>query len=290
VGTRWFDTLRNPYHAESKASESAPPELSNQVLIPAATASWRAWLATGARRAPIDRRRARGSDARLKNILLGGPSGAVDFPSAMARQEIDEAMNELPPQHRQVLKLAYFAGLTNGQIAAQLGMTVSGVRRRLRVSLAIVGGYIERGRAAGRRAVHSLVFWLGWRGFDHVAQPWNGPALHEVLQAGVVAIMTVAAAAILIAHHTSPVQPSHHHKAPPVSTVGSAPPVSTLPGKTLASLTGPAAPAAAAEPAATVAEAVRQATTAASLPITIQVPAGLPVSVPLQLPVPSPSL
>jgi len=292
VGTRWLGTLRNPEHATPEASESAPLESSSQVLIPSATTSWRAWLATGVRRAPIDRRRARGSDARLKNVLLGGPSGAVDFSSAMARQAVDEAMNELPSQHRQVVKLAYFAGLTNRQIASQLGLTLSGVRRRLRESLAIIGDYVERGRAAGRRAVHGLVFWLAWRRAED-AQTWSRPGLDQVVQAGVVAVMTVAAAAILITHHTSPVQPAHHHKAPRISAVGSSPQVSTLTGKTVAAVASPLVPAATAAPVATVAtvvDALHHATAVVSLPISIPVPVGLPVSVPVPLPVPSPSL
>jgi hypothetical protein len=36
-----------------------------------------------------------GAGTRLKQVLLGGRSGAVDFQRAMARQAIDQAMHEL---------------------------------------------------------------------------------------------------------------------------------------------------------------------------------------------------
>jgi Sigma-70, region 4 len=144
---------------------------------------------------------------------MGGPSGPVDFSSAMARQAIDEAMNELPTQHRQVVKLAYFGGLTNRQIAQQLGLTVGGVRNRLRESLAVVSAYVERGRASGRRAMHGLVLWLSWRRFGEGAQRLHGPALDQVLQAGIVAVMSVAAAALLVTHHSPAGAVTHPHKA-----------------------------------------------------------------------------
>lgn len=68
----------------------------NPVVLHAAITSWRAWLNSGARRVQIDNGRARGADSHVKKILMGAPSGAVDFSSAMARQAIDAAMNELP--------------------------------------------------------------------------------------------------------------------------------------------------------------------------------------------------
>jgi transposase len=264
VRTRWLGQFETP----RKAAEGAPPE-----------PSWRAWLATGARSGPIDRRRGRGSDARLKNILLGKPSGAVDFSSAMARQSVDEGMSELPSEHRQVLKLAYFAGLTNREIATHLGLSVGAVRRRLRESVRIVGEYVERGRAAGRRAVHGVVVLVA-RPRGHAAQQWNGPALDQVLQAGAVAVMTLATAAIVLTHHSA-IQPSHPHKAPHVAAVGSSAPL-VRPGwdRTVAAVSVPLAPAA---------NVVQQAGSATSLPV--KIPAvRLPVRLPIHLPVPLPSL
>jgi hypothetical protein len=214
-------------------------------------------------------------DDRVKDVLLGGPSGAVDFPSAMARQSVDEAMNELPSEHRQVIKLAYFAGLTNREIATQLGLTVGGVRRRLRQSLATIGAYVDRGRTTGRRAVHGLAIWFTSRHLDRVVQRSNAPSLDQVLQAGAVAAMTVTAA-ILMAHHNPPVPVSHPHKAPRVAAVGLSPhsiPVSA--SKTLATVTTTPQVA-----AATVEDAVHQATSVVSVPINIDLPVRLPIRLP----------
>jgi DNA-binding Lrp family transcriptional regulator len=214
-------------------------------------------------------------DDRVKKVLLGGPSGAVDFPSAMARQTIDEAMSELPSQHRQVLKLAYLAGLTNREIAAQLGLTVGGVRRRLRQGLAMIGAYVERGRVTGRRAVHGLAWWLGGRHLDQLIHRSNGPSIDQVLQAGVVVAMAVASTAILITHHTSPAPVSHPHKTPHVAAVGSSShSVPNVKDKTLAAA---AAPKVTSAPLATV---VHQATSVATIPIKLQLPELLPVRLP----------
>ena len=264
MGTRWLGTLRRSNHVPSPATGEA---LSSRSETASGT-SWRAWLATGARQAPIDRRRARGMDHEVKNVLLGGPSGAVDFPSAMARQTVDEAMSELPSEHRQVVKLAYFAGLTNREIAIQLGLTVGGVRRRLRQSLATIGAYVDRGRATGRRAVHGLAIWVT------SIQRSNAPSLDQVLQFGTVAAMTVTAA-ILMAHHNPPAPVTHPHKAPRVAAVGlSSHFVPASANKTQAAVTIPQVT------SASVASAVHQATSVVSIPISIQLPAPLPVRLP----------
>src|SRR2546428_9816280 len=72
MGTRWFGTMRGPKHADPPAREALDSDQRNAVLTPAAKDSWRAWLSTGARRVPIDRRRARGADAQPKKILVEG--------------------------------------------------------------------------------------------------------------------------------------------------------------------------------------------------------------------------
>lgn len=282
MGTRWFGTQSGPDRARRSTDEGRLSDEPKAVLLHDAITSWRAWLTSGARRAPIDRRRARGADAQLKRTLMGGPSGPVDFSSAMARQAIDEAMNELPTQHRQVVKLAYLGGLTNRQIAQQLGLTVGGVRSRLRESLAVVSAYVERGRASGRRAVHGLVLWLTLRRFGDGAQRLQAPALDQVLQAGIVAVMTVAAVAVIATHHAPAGAVMHPHKA----RVAAAP-----------SVKSPLTPAQRAAPVSVVAPTIRvtvasnvsSAVAVQSLMVKVQVPA-LPVSLPLSPPILAPSL
>jgi hypothetical protein len=278
MGTRWLGTLRAPNHAPRSAEGGGLSNEPRAVVLHDAITAWRAWLTSGARRVPIDTRRARGADAQLKKTLMDGPSGAGDFSGAMARQAIDEAMNELTTQHRQVVKLAYFGGLTNRQVAQQLGLTVGGVRSRLRESLATVSAYVEKGRAAGRRAVHGLVIWLSWRRFSDDAR-LHGPAADQVLQAAIVAVMTVAAAALLVTHHASPGNVAHPHKTAGVAATGSAP--SQLPQVQITAQATVGAPVS----SINLADAASQVVALPSVPVTVQVPA-LPVS----LPVPTPAL
>lgn len=212
---RWLGTQREPGQTSPR-----PSEPQGHPVVRKEEAFWRSWLATGARRVPIDRRRARGDEAPLKKILVGAPSGAVDFSSAMARQAIDEALHELPPQHKQVVKLAYFGGLTNREIAQELGLNVSEVRRALRASLASIGAHFERGRAKGRRAIQDLAILPLWRGLnDSADRPW--PSLDHVLQTGIVAAMTAAAAALIVTH-PAPSHVGHAQRAQHVAAIGSA--------------------------------------------------------------------
>ena len=136
--------------------------------------SWRSWLMTGSRGTSADRRRVRGAHRGLKKILTEGMANGgertqpwKDFSGAMVRQAVNEALHQLPPDHEQVVKLAYFGGLSNREIAQHLGLSVGGVQRRLRLALARVSEHIEHGRAGGRRAFIALMGWLAARQLTH---------------------------------------------------------------------------------------------------------------------------
>jgi RNA polymerase sigma factor (sigma-70 family) len=286
MDTRWISALRAPSRARRSAEEDSRSEDLNPVVLHSAINSWRIWLTTGARRVPIDGRRARGSEARLKKILTGEPSGAVDFPSAMARQAIDEAMSELPTQHRQVVKLAYFGGLTNREIAQQLGLTLGGVRRRLSESLAIVGGYVERGKAVSRRAMHGLVAWLYWRPFGEVAQRAQAPSFEQAFQGGLVAALSLTAAALLVTHQAPSANVPDSHQSPRAAPVESA-------GSYLVQIqySGPAVVVHPPSQPSTVAAAASPNLSAPSIPDHVRLPALPTVHLPaLPLPVKTPSV
>jgi len=136
--------------------------------------TWRSWLMTGGRGTSADRRRVRGAHRGLKKILTEGMANGgehtqpwKDFSGAMVRQAVNEALHQLPPDHEQVVKLAYFGGLSNREIAQHLGLSVGGVQRRLRQALARVSDHIEHGRAGGRRAFIALMGWLAARHLMH---------------------------------------------------------------------------------------------------------------------------
>jgi len=128
---RWFFAPRSTSGSnggDHKDDDSPVKEADFIVLPAAASDSWRTWLLTGIRKRPFDRRRVRGAHKGLKKMLVEGtpPNDGTlpwnDFSSAMVRQSVDEALNTLPAGHKQAVKLAYFGGLTNEEIAAQLGI------------------------------------------------------------------------------------------------------------------------------------------------------------------------
>lgn len=180
-------------------------EPGGRALSPAANDSWRTWLMTGSRRAPSDRRRVRGSHRGLKQMLVEGmttggeqPYSWKEFSDAMVRQSVGEAIRSLPSRDSEMVKLAYFGGLSNRQIAARFGTTESTVQRRLRQALARISAHVEQGRSAGRHVLCALAVWLSGR--------WLADSTHHLAQAGVV----LGAAAVIVAAPA----PTHAHVPP----------------------------------------------------------------------------
>lgn len=147
--------------------------------------SWRTWLMTGARRKPVDKRRMRGANRGLKKILLEGLAGGVDgtqrwhdFSGAMVRHAVEDAMRSLPVEETRVVKLAYFGGYSNREIASEVGVTEWTVQRRLRRALAAISDQIQHGQALGRRAVYGLAALLSGRWLTQSARhAWTAAAV-----------------------------------------------------------------------------------------------------------------
>ena len=179
------------------------PEADNRALPGSTSDSWRTWLMTGARRTPADRRRMRGAHKGLKRMLVEGmsngddrPHAWKDFSGAMIRHAVDEAMRTLPAQDKQVVKLAYFGGYSNRDIASETGLTEATVQRRLRRALATISDQIQHGRALGRKAMYALMLWLSGR--------WLSDSIPHVAQAAVVAAVTV----VVVAQPAQPATPA----------------------------------------------------------------------------------
>lgn len=206
------------------------PEAENHLFPGATNDTWRAWLMTGVRRNHVDRRRMRGANKGLKRILLEGmtdadgrPHAWKDFSGAMIRHAVDEAVRSLPQQDNQVLKLAYFGGYSNREIAGQVGLTEATVQRRLRSALSRISEHIQRGGELGRRAAFAALVWLGARWL----QEGTGQLAQVAAVAGATAIIALQPAA------SSPVPTSH----PDLSPVS--PPVTTNVGRPVPSPTSP---------------------------------------------------
>ena len=212
------------------------PVAENHVLPGATNDTWRTWLMTGVRRTPVDRRRMRGAHKGLKKMLLEGmnngddrPHAWKDFSGAMIRHAVDEAIRSLPHEDNEVVKLAYFGGYSNREIASQVGLTEGTVQRRLRRALGAISDHVQRGRAVGRRAMSLIAIWLSGR--------WLTDSAHHVLQVAVVA----GAAAVIIAqpapavapsvpgvHAETPAAPGAHAVQPPAPSIN-APVVPPMP-------------------------------------------------------------
>lgn len=213
MGSRWF------FGPHSESSSSPGEDDKVRPMPPAASDSWRTWVMTGARKTTTDRRRVRGAHRGLKKMLVEGLNGGgehkhpwQDFSSAMIRQSVDHAVNSLPDEQKQVVKLAYFGGMSNQEIATRLGITVGGVRRRLRQALAAVSEYVERGQVAGRRAAYAIVGWLTARSIVDGAHR-SSPIADPIVQAAAAVTVGVVAAAVLVTHPIVALPGSHQSPA-----------------------------------------------------------------------------
>lgn len=204
-------------------------------LSPAAVDdTWRTWLMTGTRRPPIDRRRVRGAHKGLKRMLVEGMSSGGDrpqswmkFSGAMVRQAVDDGVRALPPQQKQLIKLAFFGGLSNAEIAHRQGLTISSVERGLRQAVARVSEYVERGREAGRQALYALLLFFCGRSLADALHPATGPASENLVRVAALAVVAATAGAVIGAEPTSPAQLT------PVRPVSVPAVVSALPHDTL---------------------------------------------------------
>ena len=246
------------------AEQGVAPEIDNHTVPVAIHESWRAWLMTGARRTPVDKRRMRGAHKGLKKILLEGLTGGADthawqdFSGAMVRHAVDDAMRELPPEDKRVVKLAYFGGYSNREIAREVGLTEGTVQRRLRRALAAISDHIQHGRAIGRRVLYGAGLIL------------SGKWLHDAGQHALTATAVVGAATVIIA-----TQPG----AGPSSDASR-----TSPRHESAPVPSPTAPVGVSTPAIDPVTVPPVQLPAVPLPVAVPTPSILPV------PVPTPSI
>ncbi|MEX2577643.1 MAG: sigma-70 family RNA polymerase sigma factor [Verrucomicrobiales bacterium] len=112
------------------------------------------WLASMARNRAIDRLRAKQRQARLKSAysdeMAASPRGtaAVNGPEAAARREacsaVRSAVMELTDVQREAIEKVYFQGLTQQEIADQLGEPLGTVKARVRRGLAKLRNTVDR--------------------------------------------------------------------------------------------------------------------------------------------------
>lgn len=98
------------------------------------------WLLTIARRTALDRLRLEARRPMLSDsndpaeMLLSIPEGDP-LPEENRWRSLYFAVQTLPPEHRQVVELAYYQGLSQSQIAEVLGWPIGTVKSRLRAAM-----------------------------------------------------------------------------------------------------------------------------------------------------------
>ena len=250
------------------------PEARNYPLPGAANDTWRAWLMTGVRRDQGDRRRIRGSHLGLKRMLVEGMKVRVDrpytwkeFSDALVRQAVGDAVRSLPHRDADLLKLAYFGGMSNRDISRATGMPQATIERRLRHAISTVARFVEHGRGLGQRALGAVVLWLSGNWFHGAVLP----AAQATAIAGRAAILAVQPPAVT----------------PPVGSPY--PPPSAPATKTTQIASAPASPAATGQQPATQGQTA-EPSAPAPVPVPVIQPQvavtapQLPVTVPLPLP------
>jgi RNA polymerase sigma factor (sigma-70 family) len=93
------------------------------------------WLATIARRAAIDvhRRESRRATEPLDQVAPTHPAVVTLPPSAEQAYEVwavRQAIQELPDEERQVVRLQHVEGMTHAEVASQLGVPIGTVKSR----------------------------------------------------------------------------------------------------------------------------------------------------------------
>ncbi|MEO6393597.1 MAG: sigma-70 family RNA polymerase sigma factor [Pyrinomonadaceae bacterium] len=108
-----------------------------------------AWMTTIARSRALDRLRAGRQDLRreepLETAFQHAASDDVEADAAAAelRVIVKRALNELTPDQRQVLELAYYSGLSQSEIAERLNQPLGTVKTRTRLGMIKLRGLLR---------------------------------------------------------------------------------------------------------------------------------------------------
>lgn len=152
---QWFDRVYNyarhrtgsPVRADEIVSDTFARVLQSWDRYDAAKADRQTWLFSIAFRAVADHYR---SESRRRQAPLEAlpdprePGGGPPHDAERAQQELQlaNALAELEDQHREIVTLRFFAGMTNRAIARLLGISESNVAvilfrsiRKMRISL-----------------------------------------------------------------------------------------------------------------------------------------------------------
>jgi RNA polymerase sigma-70 factor, ECF subfamily len=102
------------------------------------------WLYTVARNAIIDRARRGGADvAEAPELAFDGPGPDSEAETSWLRDTVHLAVSALPEHESEVIALAYWHGLSQSEVAEQLGIPLGTVKTRTRSALARLADTLE---------------------------------------------------------------------------------------------------------------------------------------------------
>ncbi len=223
---RWPGTGHPEVDPEAIRAAREEPSLRDQLL---------SWMIRGRRDVEVDGRRRTGTHPRLRRLLLEDAPAALDSKPwqsvgwALRRQAVGQGLSQLPQEEKHVVQLAYLEGRTNTEIAAQLGVSVSTVQRRLRAALGNLETFVGRTSKALYVLVLVLLAQLALRSARLVrALGSSTGGLHRVAAVATAGIAVLAATAVVAlppVRAPAELGPSKPFlAAPPLAIVPGAPP------------------------------------------------------------------
>jgi RNA polymerase sigma-70 factor, ECF subfamily len=103
------------------------------------------WLYTVARNAIVDRFRRNGpaTDAAIPEQVSEETDPADAAEQSFVAWRVHRALEELEPREREVIELAYWSGMSQGEVAGYLGLPLGTVKTRTRSGLAKLASLLE---------------------------------------------------------------------------------------------------------------------------------------------------
>jgi RNA polymerase sigma-70 factor (ECF subfamily) len=95
-----------------------------------------AWLAVIARHRAIDRVRQRRPEVDIEDcVIAGGPDLRDETERALVVEKVRGVLQQMSPEQRTALEMAFFQGLTHTEIAEKTGQPLGTIKTRIRSGL-----------------------------------------------------------------------------------------------------------------------------------------------------------
>jgi len=128
--------LQNAEAAEDVVQDVFLQLWRNPDAFDASRGSMAAWLAVISRHRSIDRLRRRRPQTDIEEcVIASGRDLSEETERSLVIDKVRQVLAEMNPDHRQVLELAFFQGLTHTDIAKKTGEPLGTVKTRIRSGL-----------------------------------------------------------------------------------------------------------------------------------------------------------